>query len=104
MKRNREHNVDRFPYEITYWSDIKIPLDAFKVEEKWIDCYFQPTKEEKRKGYVIFTGNETTYFQSTEEDHHKEEMIDGINDEWQIDLKVEECEFTINFNEHQDTP
>lgn len=91
-----------YAYHITYWSDIQVPIECFEWEDG--EYAFKLTKKERKRGYVIFGGNEKTYAGRTTEDEYKEDMVESLKNEHDAEITVDECTFKITYEEHQETP
>ena len=98
MEGNR---ADRFPYSITYWCEVKVPIDEFYYDGEWNP---DPDEEERKKGFFEFSGNEETYHVPTKEEDYKDWVIETLNDEFGVEIDMNECEFVVTYKEHQDTP
>ena len=94
-----------YAYHITYWSDIQVPIASFLADEDDENQYLLDlTEVERKRGYVIFGGNEKTYHSRTTENEYQQDMIASLNDEHQADIYLDECTFKITYEEHQETP
>ena len=99
----RLHEPKReYAYTITYWSDIQVPIDCLEWEDG--EYAFKLTKKERKRGYVIFGGNEKTYSGTTTKEEYKEDMVESLNEEHDAEITVDECTFKITVQEHQETP
>ena len=93
-KRNREIKSQRVLCQ--HWCDIKIPLDDLED----IDM-FDLDDTEIERGYIIFGGNEISRLAPFEKEEYLDELMDGLQDEWDVNFYKTNYEI-LNY-EYQET-
>ena len=77
---------------VQHWCDVKIPLDDLED----IDM-FDLDDTEIERGYIIFGGNELSQFAPFPKEDYLEQLMDGLNSEWDVNFYKTDYEIQ-NYN------